>query len=532
MKRERIGAWLVCAALGVSLTGCGGTKSEEGATGLSVSAPAGTAVEVQAVAREDLSTDNKVSGRVAAEEEATIMVAVSAKCTAVYADAGDEVREGDILCTLDLGSTLSQYNAAQIGYDSAVQSFNDQKDLFDQQVEVAKEQVTVAERQIVVTEQQIEASERTLAASEQGLEASQRQLDASQGQIPVMEQQIATTRQQIELLGPQIDLAVKNYHDTQALLAIGAASQMEVDNAKIQADQAAFGRDQAQLQLSQLEAQLDQTKAQMEASQAQLDQSRAQLEASRAQIDQSKFSLSQLELQKTNAQVQVQQLLSTRNATLAQLEAGIESARANVQQLDSVLEDVDEDGNVIAPISGTLVSFNATENSYVSSAMPVAVIDGQEEMKLTASVSEALVPKLRAGDKADVYISALDRSMKATIRSVERAANVQTRLYTVTLSLDERPRGLYAGMFADVTFHTDRVTGAVVVPSEAVLTSGATEYVYVVEAGEARYVEIETGMTGTGVTEVLTGLRGGEALVTKGQSYLTDGDPVRVVTSD
>ena len=87
-------------------------------------------------------------------------------------------------------------------------------------------------------------------------------------------------------------------------------------------------------------------------------------------------------------------------------------------------------------------------------------------------------------------------------------------------------------MFADVTCHTDVSENAIVVPTEAILTSNDIQYVYVVENDTAKYVEVTTGLTGSGVTEVLSGLTEGQQLVTVGQAYLADGDPVRVVTEE
>ena len=573
MKQPRIIAAGLAAVLLLSLTACGGA-SKENADEESSSAQKqtfGSAVQVQRVTAESIATDNKVSGRVLAEDEATIMVGISAKCVAVYKDAGDAVREGDILCKLDLASTLSQYNASQIGYESAIRSYNDQKALFEQQIAVAQKNVSVAEEQIDVTRKQIEVNEKQIPVTEQQIAVQEAQIPVLRNQITVQEAQIPVVRQQIEaaeeqlaageaqipvlekqiaLLEPQIALAQKNVSDTEALFRMGAASQMELDNAKIQADQAAFGRDQLQAQLTNTEAQLNSSRAQIQQSKYSIEQLQAQIQQSnysveqlqsqissskfsveqmRAQIEQAKFNLTQLELQRDNAKLSVSQLESTRVSTLAQLEAGIENARSGVQQLDSVLEDVDDDGNVIAPISGTLVTLNAVENSYISNAMPVAVINGESEMKVTASVSEALVPKLKTGDSADVYVSALNRSMKAVIRSVERAANAQTRLYTVTLTLNEPVTDLLAGMFADVTFHTDRVDNAIVIPSEAILTNGATQYVYIAVGDTAKYVEVTTGLTGTGVTEILSGLDGGEYLIVVGQTYVSDGADIRIV---
>ena len=54
----------------------------------------------------------------------------------------------------------------------------------------------------------------------------------------------------------------------------------------------------------------------------------------------------------------------------------------------------------------------------------------------------------------------------------------------------------------------------------------------VVEDGKAKYVEVTQGLMGSGVTQIPSGLTAGQELVTVGQSYLSDGDPVRVVSGE
>lgn len=221
---------------------------------------------------------------------------------------------------------------------------------------------------------------------------------------------------------------------------------------------------------------------------------------------------------------------ATRESTLAQLEAGMQSTISSLEQLSAVLENVDASGKVIAPASGTITSLSAVKDSYVSPSMPVAVIDGADVMKVSVSVSEALVPKLAVGDQVDVSVSALDTSFVGTIRTVEGSANPQTKLYTVTISVPEDVAGLLSGMFADVSFRTEVSENTIVIPTEAILTTGGVQHVFVVEDGMARDVEIQTGLAGNGVTEVTSGLEEGWQLVTVGQAYLSDGDAVRVVS--
>ena len=376
MKQKTI-SLLLALALALSLAGC---QKEE-----TVTAPAGVAVQVQTVEAQDIASENTVSGQVTAGSETSVYVTATAKCTAVYVEAGDAVKAGDVICSLDMESSLAQYR----GYTSAASSYSDQKNILDRQVALYE----------------------------------------------------------------------KNWNDTKALFEIGAASQSEVD---------------------QMELQYLSTKAQ-------------------------------------------------RDSTLAQLEAGMQSAKSSYEQLALAMENIDSHGNVIAPVDGVLASLTASEGGMVSPSYAVAVIDGAEQMKVTVMVSEALVPKLAIGDTVTVRVRAADAEFDGVIRSVEKTANQVTKLYTVTVTVPAEVEALLSGMFADVTFHTAVSESAVVVPSEAILTSSDKQYVFIVENDTAKRVDITTGLTGSGMTEVTSGLDAGEQLVTVGQQYLSDGDAVRVV---
>ena len=162
---------------------------------------------------------------------------------------------------------------------------------------------------------------------------------------------------QAAIFDKQIALAEKNVNDLKALFEIGAAAQIEIDQAE-------------------------------------------------------------LSLQSAKAQ---------RDATLSQLEAGMQSTVSSLEQLSAVLENVDSRGNVIAPVSGVITSLSAVKDSYVAPSMPVAVIDGADQMKVSVSVSEALIPKLAVGSEADITISALSASFTGEIRTVEQIGRASCR---------------------------------------------------------------------------------------------------------
>ena len=91
-------------------------------------------------------------------------------------------------------------------------------------------------------------------------------------------------------------------------------------------------------------------------------------------------------------------------------------------------------------------------------------------------------------------------------------------------------RFMLAGMFAEITFFTDSQSNVVVIPTEAIQTGVDGSYVYVLDSDNiAHRVSVETGLVGDGVTEVTSGLAEGDALVTVGQFYLSEGTQARVV---
>ena len=146
-------------------------------------------------------------------------------------------------------------------------------------------------------------------------------------------------------------------------------------------------------------------------------------------------------------------------------------------------------------------------------------------------MSEALVPKIHTGDRVNVKIESASAEFQGTISDMESSANPATHLYGVTISIPAgQGAGLLAGMFAEITFFTDSQSNVVVIPTEAIQTGVDGSYVYVLDSDNiAHRVSVETGLVGDGVTEVTSGLAEGDALVTVGQFYLSEGTQARVV---
>ena len=227
---------------------------------------------------------------------------------------------------------------------------------------------------------------------------------------------------------------------------------------------------------------------------------------------------------------------------LAQAQAGVQQARAqqaaSLAQIQASMDQINKQasyGTVTAPCAGTVTAVNVVQGGMASSAQPAVVIAEDSRVKINASVSEDVFAGLHTGDSAGVQISVLSDEVKsAKIVSLPAAANQQTNLYDVSVSV---PSGTEPaiGAFATVIFYTDRRENTLSVPTECVLTGNDNErYLFTVdESGTtAARVTVETGLVGKTNTEITSGLNEGDRVVVKGQSYLSDGSAVRVVTGD
>lgn len=294
----------------------------------------------------------------------------------------------------------------------------------------------------------------------------------------------------------------------QSYSATKAATDRAIESAQLGVEQAELGVEQAQQAVDNAEALLEVGAA------AEQDVTKA-----RQGLQQAQAALSQ-------AQAGVAQAQAQQSASLAQIQASMDQITTQAEL-----------GTVTAPCAGTVTAVNLVRGGMASSAQPAVVIAENGAVEVAASVAEDVYMDIRKGDNAGVVISALsDDMVNGTISEVPAAANAQTSLYDVSVSLpaDVKPP---IGAFATVTFYTDRRSDTISVPTEAILTGADDEqYVFVVdtyaEGDTAVRVTVETGLVSNTDTEILSGLAEGDRVVVKGQSYLSDGAAVRIVTGE
>ena len=184
---------------------------------------------------------------------------------------------------------------------------------------------------------------------------------------------------------------------------------------------------------------------------------------------------------------------------------------------------------VTAPIGGTVSNVGVTAGVIVGNSSPAMVVSEIGKPQVVVNVSEVLQPSLRTGDEVSIEIPSLgEEAVVGKIASVASAIGQTSALYEVHIDLPESLE-VSIGMFARATFRTDAREHTVLVPTESILTGeDGVQSLFIVEDNVAYRMSVVTGLVGEKQTEILSGLSGGELLVTRGQSYLSDGAPVRI----
>ncbi len=190
---------------------------------------------------------------------------------------------------------------------------------------------------------------------------------------------------------------------------------------------------------------------------------------------------------------------------------------------------------VRAPFAGTVDDVMPKLGEVTAPGAPIVRLVGGAGGKVLAEVSEAYATKLNAGDKALVRIDGLadGGEVPATVRTVSRSISAASRTFTVELRLQDSKlaAGLRPNMVAVVRIQDYANPTAMTVPVDVVRHDEKDAFVFVAEDGKAVKRIVQTGASYGGQTEITTGLKAGDALITSGYQNLNEGQAVAAATT-
>jgi multidrug efflux pump subunit AcrA (membrane-fusion protein) len=186
---------------------------------------------------------------------------------------------------------------------------------------------------------------------------------------------------------------------------------------------------------------------------------------------------------------------------------------------------------VLSTIGGTVLSAPVSLGDTVSPSTAVYVIGDLTNLVVETFVPERFSNAARRGLGALVSLEALPgETFPATVQEVSPVLDPATRTLMIRLRFNQRDNRIRAGMFATVSLVTNARENVPVIPRAAVINTYGSWIVFVVDnTNIARRRTITLGLENENSIEVQSGLELGDRIVSAGQNFLSDGDPVRIV---
>jgi membrane fusion protein, multidrug efflux system len=186
---------------------------------------------------------------------------------------------------------------------------------------------------------------------------------------------------------------------------------------------------------------------------------------------------------------------------------------------------------ISAPFPGTLGFRSVSEGAYVNAGTPLVQLDKVDRLQVSFSVPELQQKAVEEAKSVELVADALPgERFTATISALNPVIDVNGRALQARAVLDNPQMRLRPGLLVRVTVKGPE-REAVLIPESAIVQRGNGAVVYVVADNKVRQVRVSLGKRLDGKVEVREGVAAGDVVVTAGNSRLSDGAEVEVVSA-
>ncbi|MES2679148.1 MAG: efflux RND transporter periplasmic adaptor subunit [Bacteroidota bacterium] len=317
-------------------------------------------------------------------------------------------------------------------------------------------------------------------------------------------------------------------------------------------------------------ASVNTTKANLKSAQAQLEQAKASLANSESIYNRNKKLLDQNAISQQDFEA-VKAQYEGAKANVQALEAGVNAGQYNIQSSEASLKEANtnlEKTFIYSPVDATVSKLSVEKGERVVGVSGMAGTEilrlaNLNEMEVSVEVNENDIIKVHKNDTALIEVDAyLDKQFKGIVTEIANSANStgisidQVTNFVVKIRMLRESYGYLVdqknlipfrpGMSASVDIQTRRVSKVVAVPIQAVTTRNADslnkmpgefddrevkikneneekeqkkteekikEYVFVLDNGTAKRVEVKTGIQDNDYIEISSGIKKGEEII-------------------
>jgi Cu(I)/Ag(I) efflux system membrane fusion protein/cobalt-zinc-cadmium efflux system membrane fusion protein len=195
----------------------------------------------------------------------------------------------------------------------------------------------------------------------------------------------------------------------------------------------------------------------------------------------------------------------------------------------SQIEQLEARGNagrlttLYSPATGIVMHKNAIEGGFTKASSDLFQIADLTKIWIEAEVYEYELPWVKAGQKAIVSLPYDPQGgFESEIAYIYPYLNPKTRTVKIRLTANNPEFSLKPDMYIEIQIDARTRTDAVTIPRESVLRSGTRDLVFLAkDGGKFEPREVKLGIEAdNGLFEVISGLEGGEQIVTSAQFLL------------
>lgn len=180
-----------------------------------------------------------------------------------------------------------------------------------------------------------------------------------------------------------------------------------------------------------------------------------------------------------------------------------------------------------APFDGVVGLRHVSPGDYVEVAQELVNIVNLNPIKVDFRVPETELSQLAPGQAIEIRLDAFPgESFRGEVIAIDPQIDVSGRNVLLRAEVPNPELKLRPGLFARLSLELEQREDALLVPEQALWPQGDQQFVFRVEEGQAKLVQVETGIRRAGQVEIVSGLEAGDQIVTAGQLKLYDGAKV------
>jgi len=219
--------------------------------------------------------------------------------------------------------------------------------------------------------------------------------------------------------------------------------------------------------------------------------------------------------------------------TQKNLRESAESARdIAYNQMQSAKNDL-KNADLISPISGTITSVYQKEGeNVVAYTTVVATVADLSKPIFEMEVDETDIGKIKENQEAKITLDAYpDIQISGKIYKIDpqiTKTSEGTNIIKVKIRLDSFNLPPIIGLGGSAEIKASQVQNVLAIPQSAVFEKGNKKYVFVVEKGKAKQVEVKTGIESQDQVEIISGIEENQLVIKEKVDSVKEGQKIKI----